>query len=146
MHGYPRSVDAREIFVRDRAIQGDSEMREILDMRAKQRGQSEHVTKHVTRAGRSALIDVALNEDALELKGRSTLLRDLERWLESSDLTQTEAAKLLAIPQACVSDLKRGKISQFRLDMLIRLAARAGLARQVQSHVPSPSSSREGPT
>jgi predicted XRE-type DNA-binding protein len=34
---------------------------------------------------------------------------------------------VLGIPQARVSDIKRGKINQFSLDLLIRLAARAGL-------------------
>ena len=42
-------------------------------------------------------------------------------------MTRTEAAKVLGISQARVSDLKHGKISQFSLDLLVRLAARAGL-------------------
>jgi predicted XRE-type DNA-binding protein len=96
-------------------------------MKAKKRTLSEHDTKHVTPAGRSALLDLASDEDAVELEMRSTLLRGLERWLGSSELTQIEAAKVLGVTQARVSDLKRGKISQFSLDMLIRLATRAGL-------------------
>src|SRR5262245_25333890 len=97
-------------------------------MKAKKRSSIAHDTRHVTPAGRSALVDVAgSDEDAVELQMRSTLLRGLERWLLSSSLTQTEAAKVLGITQARVSDLKRGKISQFSLDMLIRLATRAGL-------------------
>lgn len=96
-------------------------------MKAKRRGQSEHDTKRVTPAGRSALLELVSDEDAVELEMRSTLLRGLGRWLASSDLTQIEAAKVLGITQARVSDLKRGKISQFSLDMLIRLATRAGL-------------------
>lgn len=96
-------------------------------MKAKKRGSSEHDTKHVTPAGRSALLELASDEDAVELEMRSTLLRGLERWLALSDVTQMEAAKALGITQARVSDLKRGKISQFSLDMLIRLATRAGL-------------------
>ena len=47
-------------------------------------------------------------------------------------MTQTEAAKLLGVTQARVSDLKRGKISQFSLDLLVRLAARAGLQPQLK--------------
>jgi len=42
-------------------------------------------------------------------------------------MTQTEAAKVLGITQARVSDLKRGKIDRFSMDLLVRLAARAGL-------------------
>ena len=55
------------------------------------------------------------------------LLRGLEQWLKESGLTQTQAAKALGITQARVSDIKRGKFGQFSLDMLVRLASRAGL-------------------
>ena len=71
-------------------------------------------------------------EEAIELEIRTTLLRGVERWLSATELTQTEAAKVLGITQARVANLKRGKISQFSLDLLIRLAARAGLHPTVQ--------------
>ena len=89
---------------------------------------SEHNTERVTPEGRSALLDLAgSDEAAVELQMRSTVLRGLERWLATSALTQREVAKVLGITQARVSDLKRGKISQFNLVTLIRLATRAGL-------------------
>ena len=71
--------------------------------------------------------DLYPDDKAAELEMRSLLLLGLTRRLEQSVTTQTEAAKLLGVTQARVSDLKRGKVSQFRLDMLVRLAARAGL-------------------
>ena len=58
---------------------------------------------------------------------RSLLLQGLGNWLAGADTTQIEAAKILGIAQARVSDIKRGKISSFSLDLLVRLAARAGL-------------------
>ena len=64
---------------------------------------------------------------AAELKMRAELLRGLERWLENSSLSQAEAGKTLGVTQARVSDIKHGKISGFSLDLLVRLAARAGL-------------------
>ena len=73
------------------------------------------------------MLELFSAEDSVELEMRGTLLRGLERWLQSSNLTQAEAAKLLKVTQARVSDLKRGKISQFSLDLLVRLATRAGL-------------------
>jgi predicted XRE-type DNA-binding protein len=57
-----------------------------------------------------------------ELEIRSAVLMGLERWLEDCGMTQTQAAKVLGVTQARISNLKRGKI-----DLLIRLAARAGL-------------------
>jgi predicted XRE-type DNA-binding protein len=58
---------------------------------------------------------------------RAQLLIGLEQWLEKSGMTQAAAAKVLGVTQARVSDLKRGKIDRFSMDLLVRLAARAGL-------------------
>jgi predicted XRE-type DNA-binding protein len=81
----------------------------------------------VTRAGRSVFRDLFPKAEAEELEIRSVLLSGLERWLATCGMTQTEAAKALGVTQARISDIKRGKINQFSLDLLIRLAARAGL-------------------
>jgi predicted XRE-type DNA-binding protein len=66
-------------------------------------------------------------ENAVHQEIRSTLLRGLEQWLANAGMTQVEAAKVLSVTQARVSDIKRGKIHQFSLDLLVRLANRAGL-------------------
>lgn len=81
----------------------------------------------VTPAGRSVFYDLFPKDKADELVMRATLLSGLERWLLESKLTQAQAAKTLRITQVRVSDIKRGKIGQFSLDMLVRLASRAGL-------------------
>ena len=57
---------------------------------------------------------------------------DTANFNTSVAMTQTGAAKVLVITQARVSDHKRGKISQFSVDLLIRLAARAGLQPRVK--------------
>ena len=66
-------------------------------------------------------------EKAAEMEIRAQLLIGLEQWLEKSGMTQAAAAKVLGVTQARVSDLKRGKIDRFSMDLLVRLAARAGL-------------------
>lgn len=76
---------------------------------------------------RSVWHDLYPEDQAAEMEMRSLLLQGLGAWLGESGLTQTEAAKVLGVTQARVSDLKRGKISSFSLDLLVRLAARAGL-------------------
>lgn len=73
------------------------------------------------------MLELFSEEESVELEMRTTLLRGLERWLTSADMTQTEAAKALGLTQARVSDLKRRKVSQFSLTLLVRLAVRAGL-------------------
>jgi predicted XRE-type DNA-binding protein len=83
-----------------------------------------HVTK---RKARSVFPGLYPEDQAAEMEMRSLLLRGLSGWLAESRMTQTEAAKVLAVTQARVSGIKRGKISSFSLDLLVRLAARAGL-------------------
>ena len=79
------------------------------------------------RKVRSVFHDLYPEDQAAEMEMRSLLLQGLGGWLAESGMTQTEAAKVLGVTQARVSDLKRGKISSFSLDLLVRLASRAGL-------------------
>ena len=81
----------------------------------------------VKKKVRSVFYDLYPEDQAAELEMRSLLLHRLGRWLMDSGMTQSEAAKLLGLTQARVSDIKHGKISQFSLDLLVRMAARAGL-------------------
>ncbi len=81
---------------------------------------------HVTKG--SVFDDPALfpPDRGAELKMRAELLRGLEGWLKTAG-TQAAAAQVLGVTQARVSDIKRGKIDKFSLDLLVRMAARAGL-------------------
>jgi predicted XRE-type DNA-binding protein len=96
-------------------------------VKAKNVLRDEHSPGHMTPGGRSVFYDLFPKDKADELVMRATLLSGLERWLEKSKLTRAQAAKALRITQARVSDIERGKIGQLRLDLLVRLASRAGL-------------------
>ena len=67
--------------------------------------------------------------EAAILQMRAKLMNDLRVYIESSGITQSEAAERLGIAQSRVSDLVRGKWEKFSLEMLITLEARMG--RQV---------------
>lgn len=67
--------------------------------------------------------------EAAILQMRAALMNDLREMIETSGMTQTQAAQQLGIAQSRVSDLVRGKWEKFSLEMLITLEARAG--RQV---------------
>ena len=67
--------------------------------------------------------------EAAILEMRAKLMNDLREYIETSGMTQMQAAKQLGIAQSRVSDLVRGKWQKFSLEMLITLEARAG--RQV---------------
>ena len=60
------------------------------------------------------------------LKLRAQLMRELETLIHNKRLTQSDAAELLGIQQSRVSDLVRGKIDRFSIDMLVKLLAKTG--------------------
>jgi len=64
--------------------------------------------------------------EAAILQMRAELMNDLRAFIESSGMTQMEAAERLGIAQSRVSDLVRGKWEKFSLEMLITLEARVG--------------------
>lgn len=59
-------------------------------------------------------------------------MRQLEKVIRDSGVTQSEAAELLGIQQSRVSDLLRGKIGRFSIDMLVKLLARTGRGVEVK--------------
>ena len=72
----------------------------------------------------------ALEDDpavAENLKLRSALMLELERYIKREKWTQAEAAKRLGVTQPRISNLMRGKINAFSLDHLVKMAASAGL-------------------
>ena len=71
----------------------------------------------------------ALEDDpavAENLKIRAQLMNALTQYIEKEKLTQVEAAKLFEVNQPRISDLVRGKIERFTIDMLVNMLARAG--------------------
>jgi predicted XRE-type DNA-binding protein len=64
---------------------------------------------------------------AENLKLRSLLMIELERHIKRGKWTQAKAAKLLGVTQPRISNLMRGKINSFGLDMLVKMAIAAGL-------------------
>ncbi len=73
--------------------------------------------------------DIGFAEDeAQNLLLRTDLMIAIERYIRKSGLSQTEAAKKLAITQPRLSDLFRHRIERFSLDALVILAAKAGLS------------------
>lgn len=53
-------------------------------------------------------------------------MNDLRARIQSSGMTQVEAAQVLGVGQSRVSDLMRGKWEKFSLEMLITLEVRMG--------------------
>jgi predicted XRE-type DNA-binding protein len=69
---------------------------------------------------------------AENLKLRSSLMLALKRHIEREGLSQTEAAKVFGVTQPRISNLMRGKIDLFGLDMLVNMLSAAGLRVTLQ--------------
>ncbi|HIJ61421.1 MAG TPA: XRE family transcriptional regulator [Rhodospirillaceae bacterium] len=72
----------------------------------------------------------ALSEN---MKLRSSLIVALKDHIAHEGLSQIEASKIFGVTQPRVSDLMRGKIDLFSLDMLVNMSACAGL--HIEMHV-----------
>jgi predicted XRE-type DNA-binding protein len=65
-------------------------------------------------------------EEAELLKLRSVLMMRAKSIIDEQSLTRAQAAKLFGVTQPRMSDLMRGKIDLFSLDILVTMLARAG--------------------
>jgi predicted XRE-type DNA-binding protein len=65
-------------------------------------------------------------QEALNMKLRSELMMQIRQSIEANGWTQKKAAKQLGVTQPRISDLLRGKIDLFSLDMLVNMLASMG--------------------
>jgi predicted XRE-type DNA-binding protein len=70
--------------------------------------------------------------EAENMKLRSKLMIALKELIARDKLTQARAAKLFGVTQPRISDLMRGKIDLFSLDMLVNMLATAGMRVDVR--------------
>jgi predicted XRE-type DNA-binding protein len=69
--------------------------------------------------------------EAEVMKLRAEVMIRMELYLKESGQTQAQVAKQLGISQPHVSRLAKGCADEFSLDMLLTLAARAGMHPQL---------------
>lgn len=82
----------------------------------------------MTRGSGNVFADLGFDADeAQNLQLRSQTMMALEHWFKASGLTQAKAAQALGIKQPRLSQLLKGKISEFSLDALVNMATRAGM-------------------
>lgn len=75
---------------------------------------------------KSVFYDLFEPEIAQNLTIRAQLMRELEQVLKARFKTQGEAAAFLGVSQARISDLYRGKIQLFTIDMLVNFLVKTG--------------------
>jgi len=69
---------------------------------------------------------------AENMKLRSALMMAISEHIKVADLNQTQAANLFAVTQPRISDLMRGKINLFSLDMLVGMLSAAGIGIEMK--------------
>lgn len=82
---------------------------------------------HTTEPDQNIFEDLGFPPDkARTLLLRSDLIIQIERIIQRRRLTQAKAARLFGVTQPRMSNLVRGKIDRFSIDMLITMLTRAG--------------------
>ena len=82
----------------------------------------------VTKGSGNVFLDLGFEPAEAEvMKLRAEVMIRTAQQLKAQGWTQAEAAHQLGITQPRVSRLIKGKVEDFSLDMLLTLAARAGL-------------------
>lgn len=87
----------------------------------------------VTESSGNAFVDLGFDDAEAEVMAlRVELTARLREWASQEGLTQAEAARKLQVTQPHVSALVKGVWKDFSVDMLLILAARAGLHPKVR--------------
>jgi len=82
----------------------------------------------ITRSSGNLFSDLGFGaEEDEHLQIRSTLMIAVHNVISDRKLTQIAAAKLFGVSQPRISDLVRGKIEVFSIDMLVTMLSRAGI-------------------
>ena len=81
----------------------------------------------ITRGSGNVFRDLGFSpEEAENLLLRADLMIALTDLIKKRRWTQAVAAKAMGVTQPRISDLKRGKLTRFSLDMLVQMLNRAG--------------------
>jgi predicted XRE-type DNA-binding protein len=97
----------------------------------KSKSSNEGRTPHLTRG--SVLDDLGFGpSEALEIKVKAEIYRDLLQYIKEREFAQQELGTLLGIHQPDVSNLLNGRVSKFSVSKLIKFAGKLNLGAQVK--------------
>ena len=80
---------------------------------------------------KSVFDDLYPPAEARAMELRSQLLTELQQWVATCGMKQSDIAQLLGVDQPRVSDIKKGKLSRFTIDRLVEMASRAGITTKM---------------
>src|SRR5688572_23261002 len=73
------------------------------------------------------------DDDATIQALRSDVALQIARYLQRQELSQAASAKLLRVPQPTLSKIVNGRVTDLSLELLLRIAVRAGLHLVLQT-------------
>ena len=81
----------------------------------------------IARGSGNVFKDIGFSdEEAAYLLARAELMVEIVRAIDQRDWTPAEAAEALDISEPRVSELRRGKMEKFSVDLLLRYLSRLG--------------------
>ncbi len=87
----------------------------------------------ITTSSGNVFTDLGFDDaEAQVLALRADLMAQLEKQISARKMTQMETSRLLGVSQSRVSDLARGKVEKFSLDMLVQFAAKLGKPARIK--------------
>jgi len=78
----------------------------------------------------------ATPSDAASMQARSVLMMEISSFVEKLEMTHGDAAALLSVSKTDIANLINGKFNHFDLDMLLDMAALAGMSPKVSLSEP----------
>ena len=87
----------------------------------------------ITPSSGNVFTDLGFDDaQAQVLALRADLMAQLEQQIKARNMTQAATSRLLGVSQSRVSDLSRGKVEKFSLDMLVQFAAKLGRPAKIE--------------
>lgn len=99
------------------------------------RKEDAETSPHLTHG--SVLDDLGFTPaEALAIKVKADVYRDLMSYIRSQSYTQRQLETLLGIPQSDVSNLVNGRVAKFSVAKLIKFAGKLNLGAEVRLTIP----------
>lgn len=100
--------------------------------------------RHITPADGNVFADLGFDPDeaamlkansqkiiATKIAIKNTLMAEVIEWVERKNLSQVDAANILGVSRAQVSDVLKQKAVEFTIDTLVEMVLRTGKSIQV---------------
>ncbi|MEM1055683.1 MAG: helix-turn-helix transcriptional regulator [Bacteroidota bacterium] len=86
----------------------------------------------ITSSSGNVFEDLGFGGESKYLLAKSRLMHGLAQYIRAKGWTQVQAAETFGVHQPVISNLVNGKLSQFTMDRLLKMAEHAGIEFDVR--------------